>query len=455
MCHGVFLFVVLALLSLPCLSRGDWRPRKLTTCDLHPEIEDLMLKDTKVWGDKGITEDLVRSLHDPCPPTEVRVHACVKSQRILIKNGTVYVTNLMPVNGFGAIELIGFLVELYETSQVFQLPDVEFSYWHDDNAPAESSRTGDGWSWPYPPHGLPPLLGWSKAQQHGALLVPYSGAFRCPRDSFDSLLSSVQRISETPWEQRLQIAFGRWNIFCAWYYRGPHIMQNGKPSPCPREHYNDLYYRRPDVLLTAALNRNLTNGQMADPVSLNDQNKFKYIVSTDGWSISSKFDKYLLLGSLILKAEGLTYGFYYPAIKPFEHYVPIMYKHEDDIFEMIEWAKKYDAEAKKIAINAQRFAMRNLNRHARLCYIFRLLTELSKQMRYEVSCDRRPVCVPLVEEIKFLSKHDATSTKCRYHEVLAQYAHDDPDGKPEFSGYEELRQKHEAMPLHILFGGRR
>lgn len=58
------------------------------------------------------------------------------------------------------------------------LPDVEFSYWHDDNAPAEASRSGDGWSWPFAPHGLPPLLSWSKAEQHGSLLVPYSGAFR-------------------------------------------------------------------------------------------------------------------------------------------------------------------------------------------------------------------------------------------------------------------------------------
>lgn len=59
-------------------------------------------------------------------------------------------------------------------------------------------------------------------------------------------------------------------------------MQNGEPSPCPREHYSNLYYKRPDALLTCALNRNLTDGQMAEPVSLNDQVIFKYIVSTDG-----------------------------------------------------------------------------------------------------------------------------------------------------------------------------
>lgn len=47
----------------------------------------------------NLLQDLVRSLHDPCPPTEVRNHACTKSQRILIRNGTVYLTNVQPVCG--------------------------------------------------------------------------------------------------------------------------------------------------------------------------------------------------------------------------------------------------------------------------------------------------------------------------------------------------------------------
>lgn len=35
-----------------------------------------------------------------------------------------------------------------------------------------------------------------------------------------------------------------------------------------------------------------------------------------------------------LQAEGQTYGWYYPAIKPFEHYVPIMKKHKDDLLDV-------------------------------------------------------------------------------------------------------------------------
>ncbi len=48
----------------------------------------------------------------------------------------------------------------------------------------------------------------------------------------------------------------------------------------------------------------------------------------------------------------------------------------------LDWAKTHDAEAKKIAEAAQTFAMRNLNRQARLCYMFQLITELSKNFKW-------------------------------------------------------------------------
>lgn len=49
----------------------------------------------------------------------------------------------------------------------------------DDNAPAETVKKADGtWTWPFAPHGLPPIMAWAKNKMHGSLLVPYSSAFR-------------------------------------------------------------------------------------------------------------------------------------------------------------------------------------------------------------------------------------------------------------------------------------
>ncbi|PNW85832.1 hypothetical protein CHLRE_03g203550v5 [Chlamydomonas reinhardtii] len=445
---------------------------KLDSCDLvDPKIEEHILKQTSLFATQGIRDEVIRSLHEPCI-NETAKHPCIKAQKFLIKDGVVYVTNLMPVNGFGYVELIGFLVELYEVSQVYKLPDVEFAYWHDDNPPAETvlrptAENPTASAWPFPPHDAPPVLAWATFPGNAALVVPYSGAFRCPKDSFDSLLEQVPHMNANPpWEQREKLGFGRWNIFCAWYYGNHHVKTaDGQPVPCPRDYINNLYYNHTDKLLTVALNRPLAgSGKPAQQVPLLEQNKYRYIVSTDGeldyvhpkrlrWSISSKFDKYLLLGSLVLKAEGFVYGWYYPAMKAWEHYVPFMVKDKDDVLEMIDWARSHDEEAHKIAQAGQSFALKHLARKTRLCYIYKLIKELAKHMKYTPDCSKRPVCVPLVEEIKFLKSFDVTHAHCRYDEVLGPYAAADPAARtPEF--LKDLTAQHQAVPHH-LWGGRR
>ncbi|KAG2494820.1 hypothetical protein HYH03_007062 [Edaphochlamys debaryana] len=434
----------------------EWRPEKRTTCDLlHPVIEQLTKNLTAIFAKEGINIEVVDSLHNKCEK-EATMHACIKAQKLMIKDGVVYVTNLMPVNGFGAVELIGFLVELYEVSQLYKLPDLEFAYWHDDNPPAETNlkptaEAPTAASWPFPPHKLPPILAWATFPGNGAMVVPYSGAFRCPKDSFDVLMSQMNdMMMEAPWDQREKVGFGRWNVFCAWYYGGTAVtFTDGSPVPCPREYLSNLYKNHTDKMLTAALGHELAGGAKAGSVPLNEQYKYRYIVSTDGWSISSKFDKYLVLGSLILKARGFVYGWYYPAMEEWVHYVPYMVKHKDDIIEMIDWARANDDEAHKIAQAAQTFALRNLNRSARLCYIFRLLSELGKHMKYTTSCDKRKVCVPLVEELKFLATWPGTHRNCKYDEVLSTYGRDDPAALPGDSGYKVLLKRHEDEPHHV------
>ncbi|PNH12944.1 KDEL motif-containing protein 1 [Tetrabaena socialis] len=421
-------------------------------CTLHPKIEERIARDTRAWGEAGITEDLVLSVSKHCG-SEQRIleqHCHTQVQRILIQDGVVYLNNLIPNYTLGPHEGIGFLVELYEASRVFKLPDVEFSYWLDDHPPAETVLRPDGSvSWPYPPYGLPPMMAWSKSDDNGVLLVPYSGAFRCASDSFDALEAQLDELTRIPWEEREEVAFGRWNAFCTYYYTSHMVrMADGQAVPCPRTYLNNVSDAHPDLVNAYDLSR-------GKPVPLAHQNRYKFLVSTDGWSISSKFDKYLLLGSAVLRAASIRFGFYYPALSPADpddltadaHFIPFMEKHRDDIVEAVQWARAHDAEARRIGEAARVFARQHLVRPARLCYIFRLLTELSKQIRYPISCQRRKLCVPLVEELKFLAKYGTTSSTCIYGELLDKYGATDPAAAPGDSRYEELRAMHED-PLH-------
>ncbi|KAG2497087.1 hypothetical protein HYH03_005081 [Edaphochlamys debaryana] len=420
---------------------GTWLPPKKTSCDLHPAIEARIAEDMKFFDEQGgISEEAATSVCQYCDIENWKEGGeeenCNKPQRYLIQNGTVYVTNLLPTDKTGSFEFLGLLVELYETSQVYSLPDVELTWWHGDNAPSYTVVKDGKSAWPYG-SGTPAVVSWSKWKENAVLVVPYSGAFRCPDDSFDALEAQITGIAGIPWEERKQIAFGRWNAFCT-HYISWQKTEDGQVMKCPRTHVSNLSFARPDLLDA----HDLAHGH---PVPLHKQNAFRYIVSTDGWSISSKFDKYLLMGSTILRAESTRFGFYYDAIKPYVQFVPFMLKHSDDLIEAVEWLQAHDAEARRIAEEARRFALHHLSRQARLCYLFRLITELSKRVRYKPDCKRRQMCVPLVQEVKFLASHGRSAKACRYSDVLIKYGDVDPDGQgaaAEKWSMEELRRLH-------------
>ncbi|KXZ50446.1 hypothetical protein GPECTOR_16g620 [Gonium pectorale] len=286
-------------------------------------------------------------------------------------------------------------------------------------------------------------MAWSKSEDNGALLVPYSGAFRCPEDSWDAMETDRANFTTIAWEDRKEIAFGRWNGFCTYYYGRPDLLvtEDGAAVPCPRTYLNNLSVANPELLAAYDTSK-------ARPMPLGHQHMYKYLVSTDGWSISSKFDKYLLMGSLVFKAASIRKGFYYDALRPYEHYVPFMVKHKDDLVEAVKWAISHDAEAHKIAQNAFAFARKNLTRRARFCYLFRLITELAKHFKYKPTCKRRKLCIPVVEELKFMRINHQSNHSCNWR-VLEVYTDNgnDPIAAPGNSRHFEVRQHH-VDPLH-------
>ncbi|PNH08717.1 KDEL motif-containing protein 2 [Tetrabaena socialis] len=401
-------------------------------CDLHPALRARIQKDVE-WLDQagGITDAMIRNISLVCD-VDVRHQCNVKAVRIMIKDGEVYLNSLHPDWRLGPHEFIGFLLELYETSKTYKLPDVEFAYNGDDDASSPIFDWTDRASLAVIFHGGPfPLLAWSKSDKSMAQLVPYSGAFRCTDDSFDTMLTRLDDINKVAWQDRKQVAFGRWNEFCAHYYHSLPRLPSGERFPCPRESLPTLSAKNPDLLDIGVLGQ-----RRGAAVPLQHQNVFRYLVSTDGWAISSKLDKYLLLGSTIIKAVSSRYGYYYSALKPGEHYLNCLNSSKDDIVDTVRWAQEHDDEAARIAANAQRFAVRHLHRGARLCYYRTLVEELGKRMRYTPSCSQRKLCIPIVSwhwglwaalrprghYLEFLSTYRRTAHSCRgVQEVLLRH----------------------------------
>jgi hypothetical protein len=82
--------------------------------------------------------------------------------------------------------------------------------------------------------------------------------------------------------------------------------------------------------------------------------------------------------SVILKNSTDSVLWFYPMVKPYEHFIPVA---EDlsDLFIKLEWAKNHDAQCQKISANARRLAAEIFNNELIYVYLYRLLVEYAEK----------------------------------------------------------------------------
>ena len=81
---------------------------------------------------------------------------------------------------------------------------------------------------------------------------------------------------------------------------------------------------------------------------------FKYLISMDGNVSAWLRPEWIMASNSVLMFQHRHEQWYYPAMKPWVHFVPL----EDDIsdvFEKLEWLRTHDAEARTISENANKF----------------------------------------------------------------------------------------------------
>ncbi len=115
-----------------------------------------------------------------------------------------------------------------------------------------------------------------------------------------------------------------------------------------------------------------------DPfLSIPDQLKQKYQLVVDGNSCAySKIYWGLFSNSLVIKQDSPNIQWYYPILKPYEHYLPV----SNNLLNILQWAKEHDEEARVIAEKSQQFAEENLSSSKIIQYFYLLLKEYQKIM---------------------------------------------------------------------------
>ncbi len=121
---------------------------------------------------------------------------------------------------------------------------------------------------------------------------------------------------------------------------------------------------------------------LSKSVKIEDQIRYKYQITIDGVTCAfSRVFWQLLANSVMLKQESKSIQWYYPGMKPYEHYIPLK-DDVSDLIEKIQWAKDHDQECKKISENATLFAREWLGEINSLYYIYHVLKEYAKLQKF-------------------------------------------------------------------------
>lgn len=163
------------------------------------------------------------------------------------------------------------------------------------------------------------------------------------------------------------------------------------------------------ITMLSKLYPNLIDGQLVNPIFSNDQdgqnlslvlkmlfnnsNKptkeiehlpYKYLLSVDGNSCTGTRVPWIMLSnSVLLKQESIKIQWFYSALKPYVHYVPI--KNDlTDIFKQINWMKKHDEQIQNISNNANKFVKENLLPEHIDSHVSIILNEYHKIQKDEV-----------------------------------------------------------------------
>lgn len=113
----------------------------------------------------------------------------------------------------------------------------------------------------------------------------------------------------------------------------------------------------------------------AQPVSLPDHARHKYLLHLDGSTFSSRLIKLFTLGSVVLKQDSPYEEYFYRRLEPFVDFVPFQRNrcNTDNLTATIRWLRDHDKVARTIAKRGQDLSRGLLSIDGAACYWQRLL----------------------------------------------------------------------------------
>ncbi|KAL1463639.1 hypothetical protein WDU94_015376 [Cyamophila willieti] len=122
----------------------------------------------------------------------------------------------------------------------------------------------------------------------------------------------------------------------------------------------------------------------AEEVSFEEHCKYKYLFNFRGVAASFRFKHLFLCKSLVFHVGDEWIEFFYPAMKPWVHYVPVdKHASKEEIKELLHFFMHHDDLAEKIASRGYDFVMKNLKIKHVTQYWETLLTKYAALLKYK------------------------------------------------------------------------
>jgi len=120
----------------------------------------------------------------------------------------------------------------------------------------------------------------------------------------------------------------------------------------------------------------------ASSVPISEHFRYKYQILADGNSCAySRAYWQLFSQCVVFKQDSPHVQWYYRALKPYIHYLPVRTDFKD-LAEQIHWARTHDLEAKKIGENSHKFARDNLRKKQLFRYLAHLLRKYARYQSF-------------------------------------------------------------------------
>jgi hypothetical protein len=276
--------------------------------------------------------------------------------------------------------------------EVYEIPDLEFLYLESDGVirvePEWKELVKDR---DFHPEVAPgPVFVSAKPRNcpQALLFLDWYCHFDTSPSSWCQLCRTIEEIStHCPWEAKLPILF--WRGYPTGFQYPYHT---NRWRQAPRAFLCLLSHEYPEQIQAGFYNRDLPIFQIANregvelhkPWANHEEHlRYKYQIAIDGHTCTYPGLQWRLLSNaLLFLQETENEQWFYSALHPWVHYVPV--QHDlSDLLERIEWARNHDAEARQIAEEGQKWARTHLTPDAIAFYCYKLLVAYAKLFRGE------------------------------------------------------------------------